>query len=159
MKKLIAILALIMCLFSAFSEEIPVEEKALPLYEILLSAPSFTSFKEAPEAELSFEAIEIFRKFLVTPGEALTDEEIYKMLFSVGEFMPFDGEEEAFEILPVRVTIESAVESGVGTIIVSVRSEKDYGFGFEFDMYADFHIVPDENAPFGARIARVFIPE
>jgi len=158
MKKILAIVLLLAAAFCACGEEMKPEEKAVPLYEMLLSSCYFESFEEAPGALLALQVIGMYREYAATAGEALTDEEIYGMLFSGGVYEEAQEEAENWTD-PVRVTIESAIESGIGTIIVSVKSEKDYGYGFEFDMYADFHILPDENAPFGARIARVFIPE
>ena len=158
MKKILAlILMLAMTLFCA-AEEISVEERAVPLYEMLLGSWLFESFEEAPPVELASHAVARYREMFATASEAMTDEEIYALLFVSGEYEPLE-EAEAYGYDTVRVTVESAVESGIGTLIVSVRSERDYGCGFEFDMYADFHILPDADAPFGARIARVFIPE
>ena len=126
--------------------------------EMLLSSDSFMSFETSPNPALAQDVIGQYRLLSATAGEALTDEEIYALLFTDGECPEFPEDAQS-TLLPVRAQIENALDSGIGTVIVSVRSEKDYGFGFEFDLYADFHILPDENAPFGARIVRVFIPE
>ena len=76
-----------------------------------------------------------------------------------GEYVFSEEAEEYLPALPVQIEIENAVESGIGTVIVSLRVQKDYSFGMEFWGYVDIHILPDETAPFGAYVTRVFIPE
>ena len=164
MKRLVScILILALALLNVCMGEESEYEGVAPLFEMIMSAPAFQSFKEAPEYDLAAQTVSLFRRVFATPSEALSDEEIYALVFACGVMPDAAKADEDLteppEFLPVRVSIENAVDSGIGTVIISVKSEKDYGYGFEFDMYADFHILSDENAPFGARIARVFIPE
>lgn len=164
MKRLFAAALCLIMAFSvcAFSEaEAPVYEKAMPLYEILLSSDTFYNFDGVPDEAMAREAVYRLREKMATPSEPISNEDAYKMIFAEGEYIEYEGEEAETYLppLPLEIGIESAVESGVGTIIVSVRVEKDFGFGMELWGYADIHILPDETAPFFARVTRVFIPE
>lgn len=159
------ILALLFAFISVFAfcthaqEDAPVCEKAMPLYEILLSCDTFYNFDGIPDAEFAREAVYRLSEKTATPGETAAPEEAYGMLFAEGEYIPAAEPEAYLPTLPVQIEIENAVESGVGTIIVSLRVQKDYGFGPELWGYVDVHILPSETAPFGALVTRVFIPE
>ena len=159
------ILAAVLCLLTCFSlvclseADVPVYEKAMPLYEILLSSDTFYNFDGAPDEVMAREAVYRLREKFATLSEPISNEDAYKMLFSEGEYVYTDENETYLPALPVKIGIESAIESGIGTIIVSLRVEKDFGFGMELWGYADIHILPDENAPFFAYVTRVFIPE
>ena len=162
MKKLFIMIAVLVLSFSGFAfseEEVPVFEKAMPLYEILLSSDTFYNFDGVPDAALAAEAVYRLNERLATAGEPIAPEEAYRMLFNEGEYEPACETEEYLPAPPVQIEVENAVESGVGTIIVSLRVQKDFGFGMELWGYVDIHILPDENAPFGAYVTRVFIPE
>lgn len=137
----------------------PVYEIAKPLYEILLSCDSFYNFDGVPDEEFAREAVCRLIKMQTTACELLTFEDAYSMLFSEGEYVYALDTEAYPSALPVNIEIDGAIESGTGTIIVSLRVEKDFGFGMEFWGYVDIHILPDETAPFYARVTRVFIPE
>lgn len=169
MKKLIIFILLILSLSVSFAEAPSlsvqeVSEGAIPLYEILFSCPSAMSFETEPEADFAFEAVWVYAGHLILENpqaQALSNEEAYFHIFRNGSYPVF---EEGFMPLPVKafpanVQIESAIESGTGTIIVSLRVENDYGYGMEFSCYVDVHIYPDPNAPFGATVDRIFFPE
>lgn len=165
MRKLLLFLLIALCL-GACAEQAPIPsdweicENAKPLFEIVFSCPSASSFEESPDA---FFADEVIRAYLsrATQGEAASAEQVYHFIFQNGEYMPFPENEQPIPIkpFPARATIESAIDSGAGAIIASLRIENDYGFGMEFSYYVDVHIVPDQEAPFGARITRIFFPE
>lgn len=162
MKKLISALLFVVMLLSAaaFSEnDAPVYEKAMPLYEILLSSDTFYNFDKIPDEFMAREAVYRLQERFATLSEPISNEDAYKMLFSEGEYVYSEEEETYLDPLPLKIEIESAVETGTGTIIVSLRVEKDFGFGMELWGYADIHILPDETAPFSAYVIRVFIPE
>lgn len=159
------ILALILALISVFvfcayaQEDAPVYEKAMPLYEILLSSDTFYNFDGIPDEAFAREAVYRLGEKTATAGEPAAPEDAYKMMFAEGEYIYASEPEAYLPALPVQIEIENAVESGVGTIIVSLRVQKDYGFGMELWGYVDVHILPSETAPFGALVTRVFIPE
>lgn len=162
MKRISGFFIAVMLLFglSGVSEQIlPAHETALPLYEILLSCDTFYNFDGVPDEAFAREAVYRLNERTATEGEPTPPEEAYKMLFSEGEYVFPEEPEEYLPALPVQIEIENAVESGIGTVIVSLRVQKDYGFGMEFWGYVDIHILPDETAPFGAYVTRVFIPE
>ncbi len=162
MKKILALICAFILVFAfcAYAqEEAPVYEKAMPLYEILLSCDTFYNFDGIPDEAFAREAVYRMNERSATAGEPTAPEEAYKMLFSEGEYIYASEPEAYLPALPVQIEIENAVESGVGTIIVSLRVQKDYGFGMELWGYVDIHILPDETAPFGALVTRVFIPE
>lgn len=157
------VLALFMALLSpAYASEtgnLPPYEEALPLYNALLSSDTFYNFENIPDETLAREVVYRLRQLLATPAEALTDEDIYRMVFKEGAYVPAPEEISYLDPLPMEIAIENAVESGNEKIIVSLRVEKDFGFGMELWGYVDIHILPDENAPYGAYVTRVFIPE
>ncbi len=162
MKKMISTVLALCLIFMgcAFSEpETPVYEKAMPLYEILLSSDTFYNFDGAPDAAMGREAVYRLRERYAALSEAISDEEAYRMIFAGGEYVPAEETETYLAPLPVKIQIESAVDSGIGTMIVTIRVEKDFGFGMELWGYADIHILPEETAPYGAYVTRVFIPE
>ena len=166
MKKFILIICLVLSLTACHAETpIPTTEEitqsAIPLYEILFSCPSVTSFEEAPDAYLADEAVQVFlaREDIADEIKALSPDQVYSLLFSGGVYQLPMPEMIPVKAFPARTEIESAIESGVGTIIVSLCVENDYGFGMEFSYYVDVHIIPDQTAPYGAKITRVFFPE
>ncbi|MBE5791542.1 MAG: hypothetical protein IJN21_06525 [Clostridia bacterium] len=162
MKRLFALILALCAVFSAgaVSElEAPVYEKAMPLYEILLSCDTFYNFDKIPDESMAREAVYRLQERFATLSEPILNEDAYKMLFSEGEYIYAQEEDAYLDPLPLKIEIESAVETGTGTIIVSLRVEKDFGFGMELWGYADIHILPDESAPFSAYVTRVFIPE
>lgn len=162
MKRISALLiALILLLgLNGVSEQaLPAHEAAMPLYEILLSCDMFYNFDGIPDEAFAREAVYRLNERTATAGEPAAPEDAYKMLFFEGEYVFSEEAEEYLPALPVQIEIENAVESGIGTVIVSLRVQKDYGFGMEFWGYVDIHILPDETAPFGAYVTRVFIPE
>ena len=44
-------------------------------------------------------------------------------------------------------------------VIACVKTELDYGDGFEFAWYAEFTLAPDAAAEYGARVRRALIPD
>jgi len=159
MKRLITILLMLFAVTACAMEapvpdEQAIAERAIPLFEILVSCPSVSSFEEAPEADFANEAVKAYLK-TASPSEITDEAAAYAMLFASGAF----EKAEAQEAYPARVQLESALDSGSGTVKASVRAEIDYGYGFEFAFYTDIYLLPDEEAPFGARVARVFFPE
>lgn len=162
MKRIFAFLIALMLLWglNGVSEQtLPAYETAMPLYEILLSCDMFYNFDGIPDEAFAREAVYRLNERMATASEPVAPEDAYKMLFSEGEYVFFEEAEEYLPALPVEIEIENAVESGSGTVIVSLRVQKDYGFGMELWGYVDIHILPDETAPFGAYVTRVFIPE
>ena len=162
MKKILSALLFAVMLLSAgaLSEnDAPAYEKAMPLYEILLSCDTFYNFDKIPDESMAREAVLRLQERFATLSEPISNEDAYKMLFIEGEYVYAEEEEAYLDPLPVKIEIESAIETGTGTIIVSLRVEKDFGFGMELWGYADVHILPDETAPFSAYVTRVFIPE
>lgn len=137
----------------------PAYEAAMPLYEILLSCDTFYNFDGVPDEAFAREAVYRLMELSATASEPMTNEDAYGMLFNEGEYVPSEETEEYLPALPVEIEIENAVESGSGAIIVSLRVQKDFGFGMELWGYVDVHILPSEAAPFGAYVTRVFIPE
>lgn len=167
MKKLLAALfALLMFIPCAAESALPVqepcaldEEALIPLFEILVSCETFYNFENEPDPAFAEEAVYRYGVRTATQGEAPENAAVYAMLFAFGEYTPPEAAESYSEPLPVRVIIENTLESGTGSVIVSVKVEMDYGFGFEHAYYCDIHVLPDAQAPFGARVVRVFIPE
>ncbi|MBR3927442.1 MAG: hypothetical protein IKJ65_00410 [Clostridia bacterium] len=162
MKRVFALMLALLLVFSAgaFSEtEAPVYESAAPLYEILLSSDTFYNFDIAPDEFMGREAVYRFHEKFATLSEPVSNEDAYKMIFAGGEYVYSEKEETYLPPLPVKIEIDGAIENGSGGFIVSLRVEKDFGFGMELWGYCDIHIIPNENSPFGASVTRVFIPE
>lgn len=128
-----------------------VAESALPLLTLIASCPSFSAFTDTPGAELLSEIIAFWN-----------GDEIGNLLSAllVSYELPAEGLPDVYaEMIPTELTIESAIDSGLGTVKVSVAASQDFGFGYEFSFYADFYLLPDGAALFGARVERVVIPE
>ena len=130
--------------------------EALDILSALLMCPGLVSFEGAPEAELAMEAILAWR--MIGDGDDLSNGEIYRLLFASGEYDPaFEGSDP--NLLPVEIEIDSAIDSGDGTVKVSLTAYADSGDGYEFYLLADVYLLPDPEAPSGSRISRVFLPE
>lgn len=128
-----------------------VAEAALPVMTLIASCPSFASFEGAPPEALASE-VQCF-------GDAFL--ECDSALFIAFACPPETASEAAppASLIPTMLEIESAIDTGTGRVRVSVRASQDFGFGYEFGFYADFTLLPDASAPFGARVESVFIPE
>ncbi len=132
-----------------------VSERALPLLELLAGCESFYSFDAVPAPELAGEAVCAYRS---THADAPETDEILRALFAC-EWETLPEIPDAPVLLPARVTLEDAYEGATGTVIACVKAELDYGDGFEFAWYAEFTLVPDEAAEYGARVERALIPD
>lgn len=132
-----------------------VSERALPLLELLAGCESFYSFDDVPAPELAGEAVCAYR---CAHAEALETEEILRALFAC-EWETLPEIPDAPTLRPARVTLEDAYEGASGTVIACVKAELDYGDGLEFAWYAEFTLVPDETAEYGARVQRALIPD
>ena len=125
---------------------------ALPVYEnadIIVRCPSLCSFKDVPSPTLAGEAICVYRKLY--PGTVLSDAEIYSLIFEYGEFF---GENFESEALDAVYTVESTIVQTDGTLKLSLRTEIDWGDGYDFGNNFDLYI----NSSTG-RITRVFLPD
>jgi len=149
MKRVLAALALMaLCLCFALGET------AIPQYEsvgALIMCPSLSSFDAMPSTQLAGEAIGIYRQ--LHPEAALTDAEIYGMIFANGEFDK-TAEAEPLEAFPSRYEIESTTLQPDGSLTLSVRIETDWGFGYEFNLICEITLDPVTLA-----VTRVFIPD
>ena len=155
--KRFAILFLLLALLCAVAEsEMPqADEGALELVKLLSACPSLMSFEETPEAELSREAVALYRRQF--PYTELTDAEIYSLIFAHGELNP-----EVYsvtEFLPVEIEPEDACELPGNELKLSCIARQDEGDGFEFAFLADFYLVPSTRSPFGWLVDKVFFPE
>ena len=130
--------------------------EALDILSALLMCPSLASFEKTPEPELAMEAILAYR--IVSGQEELSNSEIYRALFAAGEYDP-SFEDSDPDLLPVEIEIDSAIDSGNGTVKVSLTAYADTGDGYGFYCLADIYLQPDSEAPSGSRISRVFLPE
>lgn len=155
---------LIMCLLlGACRAEAPapaadeIASGASELIGILCACPSFESFDGAPGAELAREAVSAYLLTLVEGEE--TEARAYSQLFAYGEWIEGDHNMAESKAPPARAFVESALDSGAGEVIANVYVEYDYGYGWEFGCYFDAYLVPDPGARYGARVAKIFIPE
>ena len=134
-----------------------VSERALPLLALLAGCESFYSFNGAPAPELAGEAV---CAYLAAHADvpAPAADEILRALFAC-EWDALPAIPDAPALLPALVTLEDAYEGASGTVIACVKTELDYSDGFEFAWYAEFTLVPDAAAEYGARVQRALIPD
>ena len=133
-----------------------VAEGALVLMQALMMCPRAQSFEDIPTCELAHEAIRAYRA--LTQDAESDDKALCALLFADGVCeTPDEGAENA--LLDIQITIDSAIDSGDGLIVVSLTVYADEGYGYEFYCLADIYLKPDPEAPCGARIARLFFPE
>ena len=161
MKRIFALIVLIALSLGCMGETTETYDAnaSLALFEILVTCDTFYNFDEIPDPEFAREAVSRYIERMATISEMPDETEIYCMLFASGQYEYVDAYDTYFDALPVSVQIESAIESGTGAWIVSLKVEKDYGYGMEHAYYCDIHVLPDASAPFSARVTRVFIPE
>ena len=134
-----------------------VSERALPLLALLAGCESFYSFDGAPAPELAGEAVCAYLAAHADAPAPATDE-ILRALFAC-EWEALPAIPDAPALLPALVTLEDAYEGASGTVIACVKTELDYGDGFEFAWYAEFTLAPDASAEYGARVQRALIPD
>lgn len=166
MKKLLIPFLLLLGLAVCRSESVTpgpeaLAAQAIPLMEIWCGCPDAYSFTGSPEPQAVCEAVLAYRARF--PESPMTDAEICACLFcfsdgTPAEF-PADFPADTPLPLPCRVTPEAVLTLTDGQIKVSVRAEIDYGIGFELGFYADLYLLTDPEAPFGARLTGMFLPE
>lgn len=164
MKTVLAWIALLALLFpgvaeipappTAVSDPEGIAEAALPIMTLLASCPSFYSFELAPPEALAREVQGGFPQFL----EEIEPSDVLDAVFAcppaeIGGANPIPSR------VPTLLEIESAIDTGTGRVRASVRVSQDVGFGYEFCFYADFTLLPGDDAPCGARVESVFIPD
>lgn len=165
MKRFLALLLAALLLFSANADwpapPMPVEnpegiaEQALPLMTLLCACPSFASFTGAPGEALQRQAEENLPCFYEGELPAQRAEQLFTAWEALPEQMPSTA-----PCIPTQVEIESVLDTGTGCVLACVRVLQDFGDGcFEFSFSAEFTLRPAEDALFGARVERVFIPE
>lgn len=167
MKKLMIPFLLLLGLTVCRSESVLPDAEALaaqaiPLMEIWCGCPDAYSFTEFPEPQAVCEAVLAYRTRF--PESPMTDAEICACLFCVAcgetpaEF-PAEIPADTPVPLPCLVTPEAVLILTDGKIKVSVRADIDCGSGFELGFYADLYLLADPEAPFGARLYGMFLPE
>ena len=121
---------------------------------LLAMCPSVADFDGAPDSQLGSEAVDAYRTLYPHSGKNAS--QIYDAIFTSGAYT--DTGVESTYLNRAHVSIESVLAVGRGIIKVSIRADIDYGDGFEFGFYADVYLEPDDEAPFGARVTRLFFP-
>lgn len=139
---------------AAVSDPQGVAEGALPIITLIASCPSLASFEAVPPAALAREALTGYPLYF----EGVAPSDVLGAVFACPPA-------EAVNVLPIPslvptlAEIESAIDTGTGRVRASVRVLQNFGFGYEFCLYADFTLIPCDAAPFGARVESVFIPD
>ena len=166
MKRLLTLLlcALLLLTGASFAETAPapidaqsVSERALPLLALIAGCESFYSFDGVPAPELAGEAVCAYLAAHADVPAPAADEILRKLFACEWDALPVSPDAPA--LLPALVTLEDAYEGASGTVIACVKTELDYGDGFEFAWYAEFTLAPDAAAEYGARVQRALIPD
>ena len=165
MKRLLCVLLALafVCAFAA-GEDIPtgadasgIEQTAYAAREImtlLAMCPSLTGFTGAPDTQVGREAVAAYR--LLHPDSGKSGEQIYAGIFAASAYAAQGSD--ITELYRANITVESVLPVGDGQIKASIRADVDYGDGYEFGFYADVYLQPDAQAPWGARVCRMFFP-
>ncbi|MBR4235629.1 MAG: hypothetical protein IKR85_06165 [Clostridia bacterium] len=127
---------------------------AREMMTLLAMCPSITDFDGAPDAQIGREAVAAFR--LLHPDSGKSSEQIYAGIFASGAYAAQGSG--VYETYRAYITIDSVLTVGNGQIKASIRADVDYGDGYEFGFYADVYLQPDAQAPWGARVCRLFFP-
>lgn len=118
---------------------------------VLVKCPSLSSFTGIAEPVTAYEAVKAYRAEHTDTG--LSDSEIYKAIFHSGEYPEAFICEET-ELLDAVYSIESSLTLADGMLLVSIRTEVNFGEGYEFWYNADVYLDGETQ-----RIVRVFFPE
>ena len=129
----------------------------LPLLALLAGCESFYSFDGVPAPELAGEAVCAYLAAHADVPAPAADEILRKLFACEWDALPVIPDAPA--LLPALVTLEDAYEGASGMVIACVKTELDYGDGFEFAWYAEFTLAPDAAAEYGARVQRALIPD
>lgn len=160
--KRVCSLILVLLLCFAFAESLSTDEGIVELAGFLCSLPGITSFEEVPDAALAREAVSLYPAYFL--GSEMEAETIYAALFAGAQ--PEDEkiewgypESEVPLLIPTLVEIEDALTLPDGIQRISAIAKQDFGYGYEFAFLVDLYFTPDESAPHGYRVSKIFFPE